>query len=87
MESIFAITLSYLIGSFPSSFLMVKIKFGKDITKIGSGNSGALNTLETTNSKATAVIVLLLDVIKGSLAVLITSIITNNSQILIRSPI
>ena len=35
--------LSYLVGAIPSGYLLVKLKTGKDIRTMGSGNIGATN--------------------------------------------
>ena len=61
----------YLIGSFPTAYLLVKLKYKKSITELGSGNVGARNTLDVTNSKSDGVIVLLIDFLKGALPVLL----------------
>ncbi|HMQ68806.1 MAG TPA: glycerol-3-phosphate acyltransferase [Ignavibacteria bacterium] len=60
----------YLIGSFPTAYLLVKLKYRKRITDLGSGNVGARNTFEVTNSKTDGIIVLLTDFMKGLLPVL-----------------
>lgn len=36
---------AYILGSFPSAYLVTKIFAGKDIRRIGSGNVGTMNTL------------------------------------------
>lgn len=66
---IVAIVLSYLLGSISFSLLYGKLK-GIDIRQHGSGNAGATNTLRVLG-KGPAILVLLLDVIKGIIAVLI----------------
>lgn len=81
MEIFITILAAYLIGSFPSSYLYVKMKFSKDITKLGSGNAGTLNTFETTSSKSLAAAVLISDILKGSLAVLFPYLIFNSNQL------
>ena len=59
---------SYLLGSIPFGLLLTRA-FGKgDIRTIGSGNIGATNVLRT-GSKGLAAATLLLDAIKGTLAV------------------
>ncbi len=63
---------SYLIGSFPTAYLLVKWKAHLDIRQMGSGNVGALNSYEVTRSRSVCVIVLLVDLLKGALAVLLT---------------
>jgi len=57
---------SYLLGSVPFGFIAARIR-GVDITRQGSGNTGATNVLRTIGA-AWAVPVLLLDVGKGALS-------------------
>ena len=57
---------AYLFGSFPSAFIILKLFGKKDIREHGSGNVGAMNALRTSKSKTLAVIVLLLDLLKGA---------------------
>ncbi|MCW9094791.1 MAG: glycerol-3-phosphate acyltransferase [Ignavibacteriaceae bacterium] len=71
MEYLFSSLIGYLFGSFPSAYLLVKKASGVDITKVGSGNVGAYNSLEVTKSKFIGISVFLLDFIKGVTAVLI----------------
>ena len=56
---------SYLVGSIPTAYLFVRHKAGVDIRKAGSGNVGAYNTYDVTQSRASGVIVGLLDALKG----------------------
>lgn len=63
----------YLIGCFPSGFIIAKFN-NIDITKNGSGNVGATNIARTLGAKA-GLLTLILDVLKGFLAVLIATII------------
>ncbi|MBC8044665.1 MAG: glycerol-3-phosphate acyltransferase, partial [Rhizobacter sp.] len=63
--------MSYAIGSIPFAYLAVRLRLGKDIRTLGSGNVGALNSFETSGSKGVGVAVMLLDVLKGAAAVLI----------------
>ncbi|AJS58020.1 glycerol-3-phosphate 1-O-acyltransferase PlsY [Paenibacillus sp. IHBB 10380] len=65
---IFAIIMSYLLGSISFSVLLAKMLKGIDIRQHGSGNAGATNTLRILG-KGPAIIVLCLDVIKGIVAV------------------
>jgi acyl phosphate:glycerol-3-phosphate acyltransferase len=60
---------SYLIGGLPFGYWFVRFTAGKDIRTLGSGNIGATNVHRTQGRKA-GVIVLLLDILKGFLAVL-----------------
>lgn len=60
---------AYLLGSVSFSYLIVKIKEGKDVRAVGSGNAGATNVLRT-SSLGAAVLTLVLDLTKGVAAVL-----------------
>lgn len=67
---IIMLAVPYLLGGINTSIIVTKIKTGKDIRTLGSGNAGLTNTLRT-QGKATAVVVLLGDVLKAVLAVLL----------------
>jgi len=58
--------LAYLLGSVPFGFLAAKMA-GLDITKQGSGNTGATNVLRTLGPKY-AIPVLVLDMAKGAVS-------------------
>ena len=60
----------YLMAGINTSIIVCKLKTGKDIRTMGSGNAGLTNTLRTLG-KGAAGIVLLGDVSKAALAVLI----------------
>ncbi len=68
MEFLLSTSVGYILGSFPTAFLLVKTFRGIDITKDGSGNVGALNTIRTSKSKLIGVSVLLIDALKGALS-------------------
>ena len=68
MDTTVAILLAYLIGSVPFAHLLARRR-GIDLRDSGSGNVGAANVLRTSGAPP-AVIVLLLDGLKGSAAVL-----------------
>jgi acyl phosphate:glycerol-3-phosphate acyltransferase len=59
---------SYLLGSIPFGYLLVRIFRGQDIRETGSGNIGATNVART-GSKLLAIATLLLDAAKGYVAV------------------
>ena len=63
-----SLILAYLIGSIPTSFIFTKILRGKDIREHGSGNVGATNVFRVVG-KLPALLVLLVDIFKGSFAV------------------
>ncbi|MEY2976557.1 MAG: glycerol-3-phosphate 1-O-acyltransferase PlsY [Prochlorotrichaceae cyanobacterium] len=60
--------LAYLLGSFPTGYLLVKLLKGVDIRTLGSGSTGATNVLRNTG-KGPAAIVFIVDIGKGVLAV------------------
>jgi acyl phosphate:glycerol-3-phosphate acyltransferase len=66
--TIVACIIAYLIGSFPSAFLVAKFRKGIDIRKVGSHNMGAMNTFYKIGFWW-GMLVLLLDIGKGALAV------------------
>jgi glycerol-3-phosphate acyltransferase PlsY len=63
--------LAYLLGSIPFGYLLVRLFLGADVRQTGSGNIGATNVART-GHKGLAVITLLLDILKGYLAVILT---------------
>ena len=65
MIVIISIFAGYLIGSIPTAYLVVHLMAGLDVRTEGSGNVGALNTFYVTESKATGIIVGVLDGLKG----------------------
>ncbi len=80
MEIIIRAILSYLIGSLSGSLILGKIR-GIDIRKEGSGNAGSTNAFRT-QGKLFALIVLLIDVLKGIVAVVfIANVFETNSNI------
>jgi acyl phosphate:glycerol-3-phosphate acyltransferase len=68
MAAFFSIAIGYLLGSISFSFLFGRIFKGIDIREHGSGNAGATNTLRVLGKKY-AILVLLLDIVKGMIAV------------------
>jgi glycerol-3-phosphate acyltransferase PlsY len=75
MEYLISSTIGYLLGSFPSAYIFLKKAKGMDITKEGSGNVGAMNSFEVSNSKLIGYSVFLVDFLKGAASVLIPSLI------------
>jgi glycerol-3-phosphate acyltransferase PlsY len=69
MEFLVSILIGYLIGSFPTAYILLKKFKSIDITQNGSGNVGALNSLKVSKSKSIGTVVLLIDLLKGLLAV------------------
>jgi len=66
-----AFVFGYLCGSIPFGLLITRFAGGPDIRKIGSGNIGATNVLRT-GRRTLAAATLLGDILKGTLAVVLT---------------
>ncbi len=71
MEYLLSSLIGYLLGSIPTAYLVLKKVSNIDITSKGSGNVGAMNAMEVSNSKTLGLIVLLGDALKGLLSVYI----------------
>lgn len=68
MNYILAALIGYIIGSFPTAYILLKRTHGLDITKNGSGNVGAMNSYEVSRSKRIGIYVFLIDAAKGFLS-------------------
>ena len=68
---VIALVLSYIIGSFPTAYIVVRLRRGVDIRELGSKNMGAMNVFYKVGMTE-GFIVLATDIIKGALAVFIT---------------
>ncbi|MEH1810026.1 glycerol-3-phosphate 1-O-acyltransferase PlsY [Nostoc sp.] len=62
------VVIAYLLGSFPTGYIAVKQLKGIDIRQVGSGSTGATNVLRTLG-KGPGALVLVLDSLKGVLAI------------------
>ena len=62
---------SYLIGSIPFAYIIVKVVTGEDITEHGSGNIGSMNVRRTTGSWGWFAVAVLGDGMKGLVPVLV----------------
>ena len=71
-EFALVIAASYLIGSIPTGYIIVKLFTGQDIRTIGSGSTGATN-VKRVMGKKWFFIVMLLDAFKGALPVVLTA--------------
>lgn len=68
-----AAVVSYLIGSIPTGYIIVKAFTGQDIRTIGSGSTGATN-VKRVMGKKWFFIVMILDALKGAIPVLFASL-------------
>ncbi len=64
------VIVAYLSGSIPFGWIIAKFKTGKDLRDVGSGATGATNTLRATGFRL-AVVAGLLDVLKASFPTLL----------------
>jgi len=81
MDQIFKILilcLCYLLGSFPTGFLIGRYLKNIDLRKIGSGSTGATNVLRNVG-KWPALFVFIIDVLKGFIAVKIAYVFISES--------
>jgi len=78
-EPSLSLLLGYLLGSIPFGLLLTRLFGAGDLRAIGSGNIGATNVLRT-GHKGLAAATLLLDVLKGSAAVLLVGLIWPGAQ-------
>jgi acyl phosphate:glycerol-3-phosphate acyltransferase len=65
--------LSYLIGSFPTAYVIGKRARNIDISRSGSGNIGARNAYEVTGSKSIGISVGAIDILKGFIVTLVST--------------
>jgi glycerol-3-phosphate acyltransferase PlsY len=74
------VILAYLLGSLPFGYLLVKYLFteGEDIRRVGSGATGATNVTRRAGLKA-GIITYVLDVAKGSAAVLLMKLVAEDN--------
>jgi glycerol-3-phosphate acyltransferase PlsY len=75
LQSIFAFALGYFCGAIPFGLVLTRAAGTADLRAIGSGNIGATNVLRT-GRKDLAALTLLLDLLKGTAAVLIVAYFT-----------
>jgi glycerol-3-phosphate acyltransferase PlsY len=64
------VLLAYLLGSIPFGYLLVRLSVGGDVRETGSGGTGATNVTRRAG-KGVGVLTLLLDLLKGTAAVLV----------------
>ena len=65
---------AYLCGSIPFGYILVRLFLKTDVRQTGSGNIGATNVART-GAKGLAILTLLLDAIKGFVAVFVASVV------------
>jgi glycerol-3-phosphate acyltransferase PlsY len=70
--------LSYLLGSIPFGYLLVRIFRGEDVRRSGSGNIGATNV--SRKSPLLGGLTLLLDAAKGTAAVMLSYVVADHRE-------
>lgn len=73
IELIIIFITSYLIGSIPTGYIIVKMFTGQDIRKVGLGSTGATN-VKRVMGKKWFFTVMILDALKGALPVILASL-------------
>lgn len=66
--------IAYLLGSIPFGYILVRVFTGADVRAQGSGNIGATNVART-GKKGLAIATLLLDAVKGVLAIFVARLV------------
>ena len=79
MRVLISILVSYLLGAIPFGYLIVSAKTGSDIRETGSGGTGATNVSRRAG-KSAGVITLILDALKGALAVILARFILDGVE-------
>ena len=69
MDVFLTAAFSYLLGSIPFGFILMRVFRGQDVRQTGSGNIGATNVARS--SRALGLLTLFLDALKGSGAVVV----------------
>ena len=80
MRSTLVLVLAYLIGSIPFGYLIVKLTRGADVRQTGSGGTGATNVSRRAG-KLAGVATLLLDALKGAVAVFVATKLLDGIQL------
>jgi len=74
-----SLIVAYLLGAFPTGLLVGKLVRGVDIRRYGSGSTGSTNVYRTLG-KIPAASVVMLDIVKGIVAVGIARVATDNNE-------
>ncbi len=78
MNFLITALIAYLIGSFPTAYVLMKRK-GVNILNEGTGNVGTMNVLRVSGSKFSGLTVFIIDFLKGLLSVFIAGKIFGNT--------
>jgi glycerol-3-phosphate acyltransferase PlsY len=75
LDLLAVIFVSYLFGSIPVGYLVVRRRSGLDILESGSQRAGGYNAFVVTNSKIVGILVGVLDALKGFVPVLVVGLV------------
>jgi len=78
MNYLLPAVIGYLLGSFPTAYIVLRKTHSIDIRETGSGNVGAMNSFEISKSKIIGILVFLVDALKGLLSVYLCLLIFPN---------
>ena len=81
MRLVLVLIIAYLIGSIPFGYLIVRAKGGGDVRETGSGGTGATNVSRRAG-RAAGIVTLILDALKGAMAVIIAQLMSNTDWLL-----
>lgn len=81
MNIFYSFLIGYLIGSFPTAYILLKRYKKIDIRSFGSGNVGTLNSFKVSKSKWIGFSVLIIDLLKGFVSVVSVKIFIGNEFI------
>ncbi len=79
LRLLLVVIIAYLIGSIPFGYLIVRAKGGGDVRETGSGGTGATNVSRRAG-KVAGVLTLILDALKGAMAVVIARLMLNGDN-------
>lgn len=80
MLPVLVVIVGYLLGSIPFGYLIVRLTSGADVRQTGSGGTGATNVSRRAG-KLAGVLTLVLDALKGAVAVLLARMIVGNADV------
>ena len=84
VSGLLALIAGYLIGSFPSAYVITRLARGKDIRTLGTGHTGKGNVgarnVFVNVGKVPGAVVAVLDILKGVLAVLVARLLVGSPE-------
>ncbi len=75
---------AYLFGSFPTAYVIYRLRKGDDIRKYGSGNVGGTNVTRTLGVSY-GVLTIIVDIIKGFIPILVLYLIYHSQDLILLS--